>query len=161
MYAWDISHAFITTYHPYCHSPSALTEYLKQRLRIQRARRLGRSPPAQVELNVQPEHNTFPAHYILEILGEIVDHGVPDPFVGVSSAVVDVAIQLGGNFLDPKVHFGSPQVPEEQHGLGHQVIHDPSLFVDSMVYALAGHEFLHFVSVAHENFWLFADHLVQ
>ena len=28
-YAWDISHALITTYHPYCQSPSALTEYLK------------------------------------------------------------------------------------------------------------------------------------
>ena len=29
-------------YHPYCHSPSALTEYLKQKLRHQRAKRLGR-----------------------------------------------------------------------------------------------------------------------
>ena len=27
-----------TTYHPYCHSPSALTEYLKQKLRHQRAK---------------------------------------------------------------------------------------------------------------------------
>ena len=44
-------------YHPYCHSPSALTEYLKQRLRLQRAKRLGRSLPAQVELNVQPKRN--------------------------------------------------------------------------------------------------------
>ena len=52
LYAWDISHAFVTTYHPYCHSPSALTKYLKQKLRHQRAKRLGRSPTAQVEQNV-------------------------------------------------------------------------------------------------------------
>ena len=44
-------------YHPYCHSPSALTEYLKQKLRIQRARHLGRSLPAQVEQNVPLERN--------------------------------------------------------------------------------------------------------
>ena len=56
-YAWDISHALVTTYHPYCQSPSALTEYLKQRLRSQRAKRLGRSLPAQVEPNIQPERN--------------------------------------------------------------------------------------------------------
>ena len=44
-------------YHPYCQSPSALTEYLKHKLRAQRAKRLGRSLPAQVEPNVQPERN--------------------------------------------------------------------------------------------------------
>ena len=57
-YAWDISHAFVTTYHLYCHSPSALTEYLKSKLHHQQAKRLGRSPPAQVEQNVQLEHNS-------------------------------------------------------------------------------------------------------
>src|SRR6202012_5986291 len=56
-YAWDISHALVTTYHPYCQSPSALTEYLKQKLRSQRAKRLGRSLPAQVEPNIQPERH--------------------------------------------------------------------------------------------------------
>ena len=56
-YAWDISHALVTTYHPYCHSPSALTEYLKQKLCHQRAKRLGRSPSAQVEQNIPLEHN--------------------------------------------------------------------------------------------------------
>ena len=56
-YAWDISHALVTTYHPYSHSPSALTEYLKQKLHSQRAKRLGRSLPAQVEPNIQPERN--------------------------------------------------------------------------------------------------------
>ena len=57
LYAWEISHALITTYHPYCHSPSALTEYLKQKLRHQQAKRLGRSLPAQVEQNVQLKCN--------------------------------------------------------------------------------------------------------
>ena len=57
MYAWESSHALVTTYHPYYHNPSALTEYLKQKLRAQRAKRLGRSLPTQVESNIQPERN--------------------------------------------------------------------------------------------------------
>ena len=56
-YTWDISHALVITYHPYCHSPSALTEYLKQKLRHQRAKWLGRSLPAQVEQNIPLERN--------------------------------------------------------------------------------------------------------
>ena len=56
-YTWDISHAPVTTYHPYSHSPSALTEYLKQKLHLQRAKRLGRSLPAQVEQDVPLERN--------------------------------------------------------------------------------------------------------
>ena len=56
-YAWDNSHALVTTYHPYCHSPSALTKYLKQKLRLQWAKRLGHSLPAQVEPNVQLKRN--------------------------------------------------------------------------------------------------------
>ena len=56
-YAWDNSHTLITMYHPYCHGPSALTEYLKQKLHVQRAKRLGRSPSAQVEQNVPLERN--------------------------------------------------------------------------------------------------------
>ena len=59
-------------YHPYCHSPSALTEYLKQRLRLQRAKRLGRSLPAQVEPNVQPERNTPSTEYC-SICGSEID----------------------------------------------------------------------------------------
>ena len=58
LYAWDMSHAFVTMYHPYCHSPSALTKYLKQKLRHQRAKRLGCSPSAQVKQNVPLERNT-------------------------------------------------------------------------------------------------------
>ena len=56
-YAWDISHTLVTTYHPYCQSPSALTEYLKQKLCHQRVKRLGCSPSAQVEQNIPLEHN--------------------------------------------------------------------------------------------------------
>ena len=67
-YAWDISHAFVTTYHPYCHSPSALTEYLKQRLRHQRAKHLGRSPSAQVDQNVTLEHNTSHLFHVNDLL---------------------------------------------------------------------------------------------
>ena len=58
-YAWDISHAPVTTYHLYSHSPSALTEYLKQKLRYQRAKRLGRSLSAQVKQSVQLERNSW------------------------------------------------------------------------------------------------------
>ena len=69
LYAWDISHAFANTYHPYCHSPSALTEYLKAKLRAQHAKCLSRSLPAQVEQNVPLERNTHPlirAHVLLQ-----------------------------------------------------------------------------------------------
>ena len=52
LYAWDISHTPVTMYHPYAHSPSALTEYLKQKLKHQRAKCLGRSPSTQVEQNI-------------------------------------------------------------------------------------------------------------
>ena len=57
-YAWDISHALATLYHPYAQSPSALTEYLKRKLQVQRAKRRSRSHPAQVEPNVPLERNT-------------------------------------------------------------------------------------------------------
>ena len=63
LYAWDISHALVTTYHPYCQSPSALTEYLKQRLRHQRAKCLGRSPSTQVEQHVPLECSNIHAQF--------------------------------------------------------------------------------------------------
>ena len=56
-------------YHPYCHRPSALTEYLKQKLHHQRAKRLGRSPSAQVEPNVPLKRNTYPLHLLPVKLG--------------------------------------------------------------------------------------------
>ena len=56
-YAWDISHALATLYHPYTNNPSALTEYLKRKLRVQRAKRRSRSHPTQVEPNIPLERN--------------------------------------------------------------------------------------------------------
>ena len=100
------------------------------------------------------------AHDVLEILGKVINHGVPDPFVCVSSSSVEVSVQLGGDFLDPKVHLGSSEISEEEHGSGHWVIHDPGLFVDPVVYAPAHHEFFHLVLISCENFWFLADHLV-
>ena len=47
-----------TMYHPYTHSPRALTEYLKQKLRSQRAKRLSCSLPVQVEQDAPLECNT-------------------------------------------------------------------------------------------------------
>ena len=44
-------------YHLYCHSPSALTEYLKKKLRHQWAKRLGHSLSTQVESNIPLKHN--------------------------------------------------------------------------------------------------------
>ena len=58
-YTWDISHTFNPTYHPYCHSPSALTKYLKQKLCHQRAKHLGHSPSAQVKQNVPLKCNNY------------------------------------------------------------------------------------------------------
>ena len=57
MYAWDISHALTTLYHPYAHKPSALTEYLKHKLQVQHAKCQSCNHPAHVEWNVPLEHN--------------------------------------------------------------------------------------------------------
>ena len=103
---------------------------------------------------------SFSAHDILEILGEVVNHSVPDPFIHVPSSSVKVSVQLSGNFLDPKVHFGPPKVPKEEHGPGHWVMHNPSLLVDPLVHAPAGHELLHLISISCENFWFLADHFI-
>ena len=71
-----------------------------------------------------------------------------------------MAVQLGQYFLDPEVHLRSPKVPKEEHRSGHQVVHYPSLFVDPVIDAPTGHEFLHLVSISGEDFWFLADHLV-
>ena len=44
---------------------------------------------------------SFPAHNILEILGEVIDHSIPDPFVGVSSPSSYMAVQLCRYLFDP------------------------------------------------------------
>ena len=82
-YAWDISHALVTTYHPYCHSPGALTEYLKQKLRHQRAKRLGRSLPAQVEQNIPLERNIFGMAYLKGEKHNIIKLGCMDAWTPV------------------------------------------------------------------------------
>ena len=53
-------------YHPYCHSPSALTEYLKQKLHYQWVKCLGCSSSAQVEQNVPLECSTVIALLSME-----------------------------------------------------------------------------------------------
>ena len=78
-YAWDISHALATTYHPYCHSPGALTEYLKEKLHQQQAKRLSRSLPAQVKQNVSLEHNNVPRSTL-----PTTHTPMPEPWGGIS-----------------------------------------------------------------------------
>ena len=103
----------------------------------------------------------FSAHDVLEVLGKVIDHSFPDPFIGVSYSRSQMAVQLCGYFLDPKVHFWSPKVTKEQHCSGHRIVHDPCLFVDPLVDAPAGHEFFHFVPISCEDLRFFADHLVR
>ena len=55
----------------------------------------------------------FSAHNILEILGKIVDHSIPDPFVGISPSRPHMAVQSRGYLLDPEVHLWSPKVSKE------------------------------------------------
>ena len=102
----------------------------------------------------------FSAHDILEVLGKVIDHSVPDPFVHFPSSCAQVSVQLGGYLLDPKVHLWSPKVSKEEHCSGHWVVHYPSLFVDPLIDTPAGHKFLHLITVSSENFWFLADHLV-
>ena len=54
------------TYHPYAQNPSALTEYLKQKLRQQQAKRLSHSHPTQVEQSVPLECNILVAWCIVK-----------------------------------------------------------------------------------------------
>ena len=75
LYAWDISHALITLYHPYAHEPSALTEYLKQKLRVQQAKHRGHSHLTQVKSSIPLEHNTAHTSHCLQPL----DVGVFSP----------------------------------------------------------------------------------
>ena len=81
----------------------------------------------------EPFFSSLSTHDILEVLGEVIDHSVPDLFVCVSPSRTYVAVQLCGDFLDPEVHLRSPKISEEQHGPGHWIIHDPRLFVDPLV----------------------------
>ena len=60
-------------YHPYSHSPSALTEYFKAKLHTQRAKRLSHSLPARVEQNVPLERNMSWLNItIIEVLNDFL-----------------------------------------------------------------------------------------
>ena len=104
-YAWDISHALVTTYHPYCHSPSTLTEYLKQKLRHQRAKRLGRSLSAQVEPNVPLERNINSdftlAATTLEYLDRRGEQNVPKRYLKEADWCEDGPLRTGYYIADP------------------------------------------------------------
>ena len=108
----------------------------------------------------EPLLGPFSAHDVLEVLGKVVDHSVPNPFIGVSPSRPQVAVQLCGYFFDPEVHLWSPKVSKEQHRSGHWVVHDSGLLVDPLVDAPAGHEFFHFVPFSCEDFRFFTNHLV-
>ena len=105
LYAWDISHAFTTTYHPYCHSPSALTEYLKHKLHHQRAKRLGHSPSAQVEQNVPLEHNINSGFTLaattLEYLDRRGEQNVPKRYLKEADWCEDGPLGTGYYIADP------------------------------------------------------------
>ena len=92
-----------------------------------------------------------PAHDILEILGKVIDHCVPDPFIGVSSPSPKMLVQLSGYLLYPKVHLWASEILEEQHRSLHGVVHCPGVFVDPLVDAPAGHEFFNFVPISFED----------
>ena len=104
-YAWDISHTLITTYHPYCHSPSALTEYLKQKLHLQRAKRLGRSLRAQVEQDVPLKRNITSdftlAATTLEYLDRRGERNVPKRYLKEADWNKDGPLGAGYYTADP------------------------------------------------------------
>ena len=104
-YAWDISHALVTMYHPYCQSPSALTEYLKQKLRHQRAKHLGRSPTAQVEQSVQLERNINSDFTLAATTVEYIDQrgerNVPKRYLKEADWCEDGPLGTGYYIADP------------------------------------------------------------
>ena len=55
----------------------------------------------------------FLAHDVLEVLGKVIDHSFPDPFIGVSSSHSQMAVQSCRYFFDPEVHLWSPKVSKE------------------------------------------------
>ena len=103
----------------------------------------------------------FLTHNVLEVLGKIVDHCVPDPFIGVPPSSPEMSIQLSGYLLYPKVHLQASEVSEEQHCLLHGVMHCPGVFVDSLVDAPAGHEFFNLVSISLEDFRFSSYQFIQ
>ena len=94
LYAWDISHTLVTLYHPYHTDASALTEYLKGKLRNQCAKRLGRSLPLK-------SSDTFDSNVTLtfeEFMKEFRERWLPDNWEQI------IRVAMLGTHLDPKIH---------------------------------------------------------
>ena len=102
-YAWDISHALNITYHLYCHSPGALTEYLKQKLHHQRAKHLDCSLPAQVEQDIPLEHNIGASTSMA--LGVFRSVRTLATIFRVVSVWFLVFKQVGGSEIQPQCHL--------------------------------------------------------
>ena len=101
------------------------------------------------------------AHDVLEILGKVIDHCVPDPFISVSPPTSDVSVQLGGYLFDPEVHLWALQVAKEQHYSLHGIIHGPGVFVDALINAPAGHELFDLVSISFEDLGFLSYQFIQ
>ena len=109
-YAWDISHALVTTYYLYCHSPSALTEYLQQKLHHQRAKHLSCSLPTQVKLSIPLECNINSdftlAATTIDYLDRRGEHNVPKRYLKEADWCKDRPLGTGyyiANSDDPAV----------------------------------------------------------
>ena len=103
----------------------------------------------------------FLAHDILEILGEVIDHCVPDPFIGVPATSFEVLIQLSRYLFYSKVHLWSSKVSKEQHCSLHRVVHGLGVFVNALINAPAGHKLFDFVSISHEDLGIFSYQFIQ
>ena len=105
MYAWDISQALVTTYHPYCHSPSALTKYLEQKLHHQRAKCLSCSLPTQVEQDVPLKCNINSDFTLAATTLEYLDHrgerNVPKRYLKEADWCEDGTLGAGYYITDP------------------------------------------------------------
>ena len=92
-------------YHPYANSPSALTEYLKQKLHSQHAKRLSCSLPAQAEQNVPLERNINSdftlAATTLEYLDRKGERNVPKRYLKEADWCEDGTLGAGYYIADP------------------------------------------------------------
>ena len=94
-----------TTYHPYALSPSALTEYLKQKLRSQHAKQLSHSLSTQVEQNVPLERNINSdftlAATTLDYLDQRGEHNVPKRYLKEADWCENGTLGAGYYIADP------------------------------------------------------------
>ena len=92
-------------YHPYAHEPSALTKYLKQKLRLQHAKHLSCSHSAQVEQSVPLERNINSdftlAATTLEYLDRRGEHNVPKRYLKEADWCKDGTLGMGYYIADP------------------------------------------------------------